>query len=231
MDRIATGVGWYLVFLFSLVAHEAAHALTAWRLGDKTAYEGGQVTLNPYPHVRREPIGMLVAPIVSYLVGGWMIGWASAPYDPQWATAHPRRAALMSLAGPATNLALALAAAIAIRIGMGFGVFDSPQSLRFDHVVESIRPGVLDALAFLLSVGFSLNLLLFLFNLIPLPPLDGSGLYHLFTGEAGQRVNRFLRSPYFSFVGMVAAWKLLDVLYPGCHAFAIRLLYPGVIYR
>ncbi len=231
MSGIAAGIGWYIVFLFSLVAHEAAHAFAAWRLGDKTAYEGGQLTLNPYPHVRREPVGMVVAPLVSYLVGGWMIGWASAPYDPAWAAAHPRRAVLMSFAGPALNLALALMAAILIRIGMGLGVFDSPQTLRFDHVVESLRPGVLDALAFLLSVGFSLNLLLFLFNLIPLPPLDGSGLYHLFTGEAGQRVSRFLRSPYLSFIGMLAAWKMVDLLFPGYHAFAIKLLYPGLIYR
>ena len=106
MDRIAAGIGWYLIFLFSLVAHEAAHAFTAWRLGDPTARKGGQVTLNPLPHIRREPIGTVAVPLVSYLIGGWMIGWASAPYDPEWARRNPRRAALMSFAGPAANLLL-----------------------------------------------------------------------------------------------------------------------------
>src|SRR5258708_32731709 len=84
---------WLVVFLISMSAHEAAHAFTAKCLGDPTAYLGGQVTLDPIPHIRREPIGMLVLPIVSYLTAGWMIGWASAPYNPAWAAQYPRRAA------------------------------------------------------------------------------------------------------------------------------------------
>jgi hypothetical protein len=98
---LAGGLQWFLVFIFSTSWHEAAHAWVAHKLGDSTAYEGGQVSLDPTPHIRREPIGMVVVPIISYLIGGWMIGWASAPYDPRWANQYPRRAALMALAGPA----------------------------------------------------------------------------------------------------------------------------------
>ena len=81
MDFLALGLGWYVVFVFSVTCHEAAHAFAAMKLGDKTAYHGGQVTLDPTPHVRRSPFGMVVVPILSFLLGGWMIGWASAPYD------------------------------------------------------------------------------------------------------------------------------------------------------
>jgi len=231
MNKIAEGVGWYLVFLFSLVAHEAAHAFTAWRLGDPTAQKGGQVTLNPVPHIRREPVGTVLVPIVSYIIGGWMIGWASAPYDPEWARQNPRKAALTSFAGPAANLLLVLIAAIVIRVGLSAGFLSSPQTLYFGHIVESLRPGALDAVAFLLGVVFSLNLLLFFFNLMPIPPLDGSGVYMLFSGETGERINRFLRNPIISFGGILAAWRLLGLLFPRFQDLAVRLLYPGVTYR
>ena len=231
MNRLASGLGWYIMFLLSIVAHEAAHAFTAWRLGDRTAYEGGQVTLNPWPHVRREPVGTVLVPIVSYMVGGWMMGWASAPYDPQWARQFPRRAALMSFAGPAANLLIVLLSAALIRLGIAAGLFDTPHTLTFDHVVQSLRPGVLGAAAFLLSVAFSLNLLLFFFNLLPIPPLDGSGIYHLFSGTAGDRVNAVIRSPFVSYAGILLAWGLAYLLFPACHDVAIKLLYPWETYR
>src|SRR5579863_4630297 len=85
------GVIWYIVFLFSTTCHEGAHALIARIGGDPTAFHGGQVTLNPWPHIRREPFGLVVVPVLSYLVAHWMIGWASAPYDPEWQQRYPRR--------------------------------------------------------------------------------------------------------------------------------------------
>jgi hypothetical protein len=112
---IALGAIWYLAFLFSTTCHEAAHALVAKWGGDSTAFEGGQVTLNPIPHLLRSPFGMVVMPILSYLFGGWMIGWASAPYDPSWQRRHPHRSAWMALAGPAANFTLMLLSALAIR--------------------------------------------------------------------------------------------------------------------
>ena len=77
------------------LVHEAMHALVAWKGGDPTAYHGGQVSLSPIPHIRREPIGMLVVPLLTAFTQGWAMGWASAPYDPVWAERHPKRAALM----------------------------------------------------------------------------------------------------------------------------------------
>ena len=111
---------WYAVFLLSLTCHEAAHAFVAWRGGDPTAYEAGQVSLSPWPHIRREPWGTVLIPLITFLMyagsgSAWMMGWASAPYDPSWERRHPRRAALMAAAGPAANLVLASAAFVALR--------------------------------------------------------------------------------------------------------------------
>src|SRR6185295_4026294 len=122
-DVLAFGLIWFVAFLFSSTCHEAAHAWAAKRGGDETAYSAGQVSLNPVPHMMREPFGMLVMPWLSYIMGGWMMGWASAPYDPYWARRHPRRSAWMALAGPAANFALALSAAVLIHIGILLNVF------------------------------------------------------------------------------------------------------------
>ena len=114
---------WYGVFLCSTVCHEAAHAWSALRLGDDTASRGGQVSLNPIPHVKREPMGMVVVPLLSWFAAGWIMGWASAPYNAVWARLYPRRAAIMAAAGPAANLGLVLVAALFIRIGVEWHAF------------------------------------------------------------------------------------------------------------
>src|SRR3954454_17339271 len=106
-QTLATGFLWFVAFLFSTTLHEAAHAWAALRGGDPTAYHGGQVSVSPIPHIRREPIGMVVVPLLTTLTQGWALGWASTPIDARWAERHPRRAALMSAAGPAANFLLA----------------------------------------------------------------------------------------------------------------------------
>lgn len=79
--EIATGLAFFAVFLFSTTLHEAAHAWAALRGGDPTAYAGGQVSLDPMPHIRREPFGMIVLPLLTSVTIGWPMGYASAPYD------------------------------------------------------------------------------------------------------------------------------------------------------
>src|SRR5918997_3227863 len=115
MADLAMALLYFVVFLFSTTLHEAAHAWTALRLGDPTAYRGGQVSLDPVPHIRREPFGMVVLPLLSVMLSGWPFGFASAPYDPAWAQRHPKRAAMMALAGPAANLLLVMGAGILLR--------------------------------------------------------------------------------------------------------------------
>src|SRR5437763_4256562 len=144
-EILALGLIWYVVFLFSTTCHEAAHAFVAKKEGDSTAFDGGQVTLHPGPHIKREPFGMVLFPIVSFLMGGWMMGWASAPYDPAWSSRYPHRAAKMALAGPAANFLLAVFAAIVIHLGLLAGIFHLPASLRFTEIVIANTPGLAEA--------------------------------------------------------------------------------------
>lgn len=162
----ALGIVWYVCFLFSLTCHEAAHALVAMWGGDMTAFHGGQVTLNPIPHVRREPFGTIIVPILAFALSGWMIGWASAPYDPMWRLRHPTRAAVMALAGPAANLLIVLGAGVLIRILVGMGVFAVPDFYNFTTLVAMPDGDAVSPLGTALSILFSLNLLLAVFNLI-----------------------------------------------------------------
>ena len=220
----------YVVFVFSVTFHEAAHAFVAMRGGDLTAYHGGQVSLSPLPHMRREPFGMLVLPILSVLLSGWPFGYASAPYDPVWAEAHPRRAAWMALAGPAANLLLVLVAGIAIRAGLAAGLFHAPERVYFSQVAVSDVSPLASSLALLLSVLFSMNLLLAVLNLIPVPPLDGAGaLPLLLSDETARRFRAFGRSG-LAWVGILLAWRLLDLVFDPIFLFLVNALYPHVQY-
>lgn len=163
-----------IVFLFSTVCHEAAHAVTALRLGDKTAYHNGQVTLNPWPHIRQEPFGLGILPIVSMFLNlqsgmPGVIGFASAPFDPLWAMRNPKRAAWMAMAGPAANFALALIAAVVVRVGVSVGAFLPSNGWRLASGTGELA----DGFALLFSVMFFENLLLGAWNMLPIPPMDG----------------------------------------------------------
>jgi Zn-dependent protease len=233
-DVFALGAVWYVVFLLSLTCHEAAHALAAKIGGDLTAFHAGQVTLDPTPHIRREPFGTIIFPLLSFALssGGWMIGWGSAPYDPTWQQRYPRRAAWMALAGPLANFVLVLIAAAAIWIGVSAGVFYAPESIKFTQVVASHETGVPHALATFFSILFTLNLLLGTFNLLPVPPLDGNTAIGLFLSErAALKFAELSHNQIFSLIGLLAAWKIFDVLFRPIFTFALNLLYPGSHYQ
>jgi Zn-dependent protease len=229
-EKLGLGLAWYGIFVVSTTMHEAAHAWSALLMGDRTAYEGGQVTLNPLPHMQREPIGMIVVPILSYLFGGWIIGWASAPYDPYWAIRHPKRAALMALAGPAANLLLVLVAAVGIRIGLALDVFQTLEPgdlIKFTGVVLG-DDGLPQAFAKLLSILFALNLLLCVFNLLPLPPLDGAGALRLFlSATAATRYFETMRQPGFALFGLVIAWNIFPHIFGPIFQIAVEVVSLG----
>ena len=228
-DLFALGLIEYIVFLFSTTCHEAAHALIAKLGGDMTASEGGQVSLNPLPHIRREPFGMIVMPLLGIVTQTGLIGWASAPYDPAWSREHPKRAAWMSLAGPASNFSLALLAALAMRIGLAGGFF-VPVQPSYTAIVTTPQPGgVLEGIAVVLSICFSLNLLLGCFNLLPFPPLDGYGVLGLFTTRNGAIwLQDFrLRIRGFSLIGLILGWQLIDAVYGPVFLAGLRILYAG----
>lgn len=225
---IAEGFIWFVAFLFSTTVHEAMHALVAWKGGDPTAYHGGQVSLSPIPHIRREPIGMLVVPLLTAFTQGWAMGWASAPYDPVWAERHPRRAALMAAAGPAGNFMIAIVAFVVIKAGLIAGVFAAPARANFDRVVVSAAAGDADFMSTILSVFLMLNVLLGTLNLIPLPPLDGGSVFSIFLPEhLGRRVREFQRNGSLSIIGLVVAWRIFPYLTGPIFVTVLRLLHPG----
>jgi Zn-dependent protease len=221
---------WYVVFVFSTTFHEFAHAFVAYRGGDLTAYEGGQLSLDPLPHMRREPVGMVLVPLMSFVFAGWMIGWASVPFDPQWGRRHPLRQGLMSLAGPLSNLLLALIALGALKVLLATHVFDMPARMSFSQVVEAAGGGdarsPAAAGAMLLSILLNLNVLLFLFNLIPVPPLDGAGVMEgFFNKRLGPLYDRLREIPMMGLLGLLIAWKLFDFIAPPAVNVTLRLLY------
>jgi Zn-dependent protease len=208
-ETLLQGLLWFSAFLCSTTVHEAAHALAALRGGDPTAYLGGQVSFSPVPHIRREPIGMLVVPLLTAFTNGWAVGWASTPYDPVWAAHYPRRAATMAAAGPAANLLIAILAFAALRGGLYLGFFESPDYVRFSHLVDAANEaGWLSALGDVLSVLLVLNLLLFVFNMLPVPPLDGaSAIGGVLPERAALALRGFTANPAFSILGIFIAWQ------------------------
>jgi len=229
-ELVVLGVAWYVVLLFSLTVHEAAHALAALRGGDRTAYLGGQVSLDPRPHMRREPFGTVAIPILAYLVsgGGWMVGWASTPIDPVWARVYPRRAAWMSLAGPAANFAVACLAGMALRAGLEAGAF-TPEGTGFSALVGASEEGVWGAAATLLSILFTMNLVLFVFNLFPIPPLDGAAALGVVLPEdAARRLQEWFASPGVALFGLLFVWWLFPRVFGPVYGAAVAFLYAGV---
>jgi Zn-dependent protease len=216
---------WFVVFLFSVTCHEAAHALVAKWGGDPTAYHAGQVTLSPVPHIQREPWGMVVMPILSMLMGGTLMGWGSAPYDPYWEQRYPRRAAWMALAGPVANLLLVLVAAVLIKVGFATGVFVRVGDLSFTQLVGSNAGPLWDGFARFISILFCQNVLLGCFNLLPVPPLDGNSVITLFMPESvAERFRNFTRQGFLAMFGIWIAWFLASPMIIPILRTAIRTL-------
>jgi Zn-dependent protease len=221
-------LGWFAVFIFSVTLHEAAHAWVAARGGDLTAYSAGQVSLNPLPHIRREPFGMLLLPVISLLVIGWPIGYASAPFDPGWAERHHKRAAIMALAGPLSNLLLAIVCMLIMYLGLTSGMFSAGDHA-FLRIVSAPDGSILQGLAMLLSMLLFMNLLLFVLNIVPIPPLDGSAVIPLFLNASQtQRYRAFIHHPAAGMIGMLLIFILIKYIYPPVHFLAIDILYSAV---
>ena len=144
---------------------------------------------------------------------GWMMGWASAPYNPDWQRRYPHRSAWMALAGPAANLILMIISGAIIKIGFIYGWFQYTEYISFSEFFSA--PQHLEALVPFLCITFSLNFLLFVFNLIPAPPLDGSTVIGLFFSEEKARtLFEVMHGSQFSFLGLLVAWVLFDDIFP-----------------
>jgi Zn-dependent protease len=166
-------------------------------------------------------------------MSGFPFGFASAPYNPQWAMRYPKRAAWMALAGPGANLLLVVLAGAAIRAGIAARIFYAPTSITFGHIVGAQGAGSWPGAALILGIFFSLNLLLALFNLLPLPPLDGSAAVPLLLSEEAS--HRYLEAlwnnPGARLVGILIAWQIFNPIFHPVFTLSLNLLYPGSHYR
>jgi Zn-dependent protease len=166
MDHTVTAVLAIIVVLLSLTVHEAAHSLVAFLLGDPTARNRGRMSLNPIVHI--DPVGTIILPLLLAFTGAGVFGWAKPVPVNIYNLKNPKRDdGLIALAGPASNLLLALFAAVAIRVILLFALHGQLSS------------GTVFILRFL-SLGIQVNIFLMLFNLLPIPPLDGSSILQMF---------------------------------------------------
>lgn len=164
-------VVWFPVFLFSLTFHEAAHAWTSERFGDPTGRYLGRVSLNPMVHI--DLVGTIIFPIIGFFSGAGLFGWAKpVPVNPLLWREKIKANITVSAAGPISNFILCAIAIVVMKVLVAVGY------MQFTGMAvgpASASAGIVtEFLAKLLSIGLLVNLALGVFNLIPLPPLDGS---------------------------------------------------------
>jgi Zn-dependent protease len=170
------------VLIASLSVHEAAHAWAADRLGDPTARQLGRLSLNPAVHI--DPIGTLLFPLIAMMTGVPLIGWAKpVPVDPRHLKHHKRDFALIAAAGPASNIVLAVIGAVI------FALLPTPAP------GDIAGRALLNAPREIFVMLTYLNVMLAVFNMIPVPPLDGGNVLLGVLPQAGAHIVEQVR-PY-----------------------------------
>ncbi|PIR38827.1 MAG: site-2 protease family protein [Candidatus Zambryskibacteria bacterium CG10_big_fil_rev_8_21_14_0_10_42_12] len=178
------------ILLVSVVLHELAHGYAALKLGDPTALYAGRLTLNPLKHI--DPFGSLLLPIMGYLLGGFIIGWAKpVPFNPYNLQAGRWGEALVAAAGPASNIVIALLFTLLIRFG-GFA------------------GGFIDIVSYIVLI----NIVLACFNLIPIPPLDGSKIVFAFLPLPFVYKYRMMLESYGIFLAIAILFVVWPLLFP-----------------
>lgn len=192
MQKIAV---WAMPVIFAITLHEVAHGWMASKFGDQTARMLGRLTLNPLKHI--DPIGTVVVPIALLVMGGFVFGWAKAvPVDTRNFKHPSRDMAWVAIAGPIANLFMAIGWAVITKIGL---------------ILQAGTPEVGLFLIYTGLAGISINLILLVLNLIPIPPLDGSRVLSAFLPKKiAWQYNQIAPYGFFILVGLM----LLGLLSP-----------------
>jgi Zn-dependent protease len=191
-NQIVDGLIFYLGLVVLLTFHEFAHAWTAWKCGDDTARLQGRLSLNPLVHI--DPIGTVLLPLImifaSPSIGRFLIGWAKpVPFNPAFLNKRWRDEMLIAMAGPAMNIILAVALVAFARVAVIFNSYA--------------------AVELLLQMA-SLSLVLCFFNLIPIPPLDGS---HVLRNLTGMTYETYFNLSRFGFIAIILILQIPPVRY------------------
>jgi Zn-dependent protease len=201
------------VILFAITIHEAAHAWTANKMGDPTAAALGRASLNPLVHI--DPVGTIIFPLILILFKMPVFGWAKpVPYNP-YNLRRPKQGGLwISFAGPISNILTAGTAVLVYRVLRLFGA-------RITDLTALSRP--LEGLSVILLFTALINISLAVFNLIPIPPLDGSGiLAGLLSGRAAQQYERL--RPYGFLILLVLMYsRVLNLIFAPVQILVLRL--------
>ena len=190
---------WALPVLFAITVHEVAHGWVARHFGDPTAYMLGRLTLNPIKHI--DPIGTLLVPGLLLMMGGFIFGWAK-PVPVAWENLrNPKRdMAIVALAGPVANLLMAILWALIMKVGLLLG----------GQLDMLSRP-----LVYMGAAGISINVMLMVLNLLPLPPLDGGRVMAgLLPDRLAHTYNRIEPFGFFILLGLLISGVLGSIMTP-----------------
>ena len=221
---------WFVVFLFSLSFHEAAHAWTSEKYGDYTGRYQGRITLNPLAHI--DPIGTILFPLMGFMRGGIaMFGWAKpVETNPLLWRDKTKANIMVSAAGPISNFILATVAFIIMKALLISGIAMPPfmGGGPFSLIVPAPgQPAFMEPLTTLISIFLLLNVTLGVFNLIPVPPLDGSHvLESLLPYEMAQAYSQLRPYGFILLIALMLIGVFRWILNPVIEV-VLRLLYSG----
>ena len=194
MDQTLILIFQLIVLVFSVIIHEVSHGAMAYRLGDPTAKEAGRLTLNPLKHL--DFFGSFMVPLTLFLMRSPILfGWAKpVPFNPIYLKNPKRDSGLIGLAGPASNFITAIIFSLILKIFVVLSFINAPLIIFFDIIIF-------------------INIILGIFNLLPIPPLDGSKILFAFLPKTSEGLQLFLER-YGIFILLFFIFFAFDLIAP-----------------